>query len=96
MATRGGVGQHWNTNPEDPTATREQPPEEFLEAEKTAEWFFAAFRDEDYTAQTDVQNGLASLADKHMIIGRNEIAVQHAQETINRLLAGEPVNRSGC
>lgn len=72
--------------------TPPQTPEEFLEAEKTAEWFFAAFRDEDYTAQTDVQNGLASLADKHMIIGRNEIAVQHAHETIRRLLAGEPVN----
>jgi phenylpropionate dioxygenase-like ring-hydroxylating dioxygenase large terminal subunit len=71
--------------------TPPQTPEELLEAEKTAEWFFAAFRDEDYTAQTDVQNGLASLADKHMIIGRNEIAVQHAHETTRRLLAGEPV-----
>ena len=65
--------------------------EELLEAEKTAEWFFAAFRDEDYTAQQQVQDGLSSLADKHMIIGRNEIAVQHAHETARRLLAGEPV-----
>lgn len=72
--------------------TPPQTPEELLEAEKTAEWFFAAFRDEDYTAQTDVQNGLASLADKHMIIGRNEIGVQHAHETARRLLAGEPVH----
>ncbi len=72
--------------------TPPQTAEELAEAEKTAEWFFAAFRDEDYTAQTDVQNGLASLADKHMIIGRNEIAVQHAHESVRRLLAGEPVH----
>ena len=31
--------------------TPPQTAEELLEAEKTAEWFFAAFRDEDYTAQ---------------------------------------------
>jgi phenylpropionate dioxygenase-like ring-hydroxylating dioxygenase large terminal subunit len=74
--------------------TPPQTPEEFLEAEKTAEWFFAAFRDEDYTAQTDVQNGLSTLADKHMIIGRNEIAVQHAHQTIKRLLAKESVHES--
>jgi|AntAceMinimDraft_1070359.scaffolds.fasta_scaffold00073_36 phenylpropionate dioxygenase-like ring-hydroxylating dioxygenase large terminal subunit len=72
--------------------TPPQTPEEFLEAEKTAEWFFAAFRDEDYTAQTHVQNGLATLADKHMIIGRNETAVQHAHESIRRLMAHEPVH----
>jgi phenylpropionate dioxygenase-like ring-hydroxylating dioxygenase large terminal subunit len=69
--------------------TPPQTPEEFLEAEKTAEWFFAAFRDEDYTAQTEVQNGLPSLADKHMLIGRNEIAVQHAHDSVRRLMAGE-------
>lgn len=72
--------------------TPPQTPEEMVEAEKTAEWFFAAFRDEDYTAQTDVQNGLQSIPDKHMIIGRNEIAVQHAHESLRRLLAGEPVH----
>ena len=72
--------------------TPPQTPEEIAEAAKTAEWFFAAFRDEDYTAQTDVQNGLESIADKHMIIGRNEIAVQHAHESVRRLLAGEPVH----
>jgi phenylpropionate dioxygenase-like ring-hydroxylating dioxygenase large terminal subunit len=72
--------------------TPPQTPEEVEEASKTAEWFFAAFRDEDYTAQTDVQNGLASVPDGHMIIGRNEIAVQHAHESLRRLLAGEPVH----
>ena len=72
--------------------TPPQTAEELAEAAKTAEWFFAAFRDEDYTAQADVQNGLPSLADKHMIIGRNEIAVQHAHESVRRLLAGEPVH----
>jgi len=72
--------------------TPPQTPEEISEAAKTAEWFFAAFRDEDYTAQTDVQNGLESIADKHMIIGRNEIAVQHAHESVRRLLAGESVH----
>jgi phenylpropionate dioxygenase-like ring-hydroxylating dioxygenase large terminal subunit len=71
--------------------TPPQTAEELAEAAKTAEWFFAAFRDEDYTAQADVQNGLPSLADKHMIIGRNEIAVQHAHESVRRLLNGEPV-----
>ena len=72
--------------------TPPQTEEEVAEAAKTAEWFFAAFRDEDYTAQTDVMNGLASIPDKHMIIGRNEISVQHAHESVRRLLAGEPVH----
>jgi phenylpropionate dioxygenase-like ring-hydroxylating dioxygenase large terminal subunit len=72
--------------------TPPQTPEEFLEAEKTAEWFFAAFRDEDYTAQTEVQNGLPSLAHKHMLIGRNEIAVQHAHDSVRRLMAGESLH----
>ena len=64
---------------------------ELEEAEKTADWFFAAFRDEDYTAQQLVQDGLATLADKHMVIGRNEIAVQHAHESVRRLMNGESV-----
>ena len=63
-----------------------QTPEELLEAERTAEWFYAAFRDEDYTAQTEVMNGLSSLADKDMLIGRNEPGVQHVHESIDRLL----------
>jgi|688.fasta_scaffold11333_3 phenylpropionate dioxygenase-like ring-hydroxylating dioxygenase large terminal subunit len=65
---------------------------ELEEAEKTADWFFAAFRDEDYTAQQLVQDGLPSLADKHMVIGRNEIAVQHAHESVRRLMNGESVH----
>ena len=79
-----------------PTIPRPLPlkPEKLVEPDTPAEWFFAVFRDEDYTAQTDVQNGLGSLADKHMIIGRNEIAVQHAHESVRRLLAGEPVHGS--
>lgn len=72
--------------------TPPQTPEEMLEAEKTAEWFFAAFRDEDYTAQTAVQDGLQSTPDGHMVIGRNEIAVQHAHDTLARLLEGRPVH----
>ena len=69
-----------------------QTPEEILEAERTADWFYAAFRDEDYTAQTEVMNGLSSLADKDMLIGRNEPGVQHVHETIDRLLRGESVH----
>lgn len=72
--------------------TPPQTPEELAEAERTADWFFAAFRDEDYTAQTDVQNGLQSVPDGHMIIGRNEIAVQYAHDSLGRLLAGEDVH----
>ena len=72
--------------------TPPQTPEQFIEAEKTAEWFFAAFRDEDYTAQTDVQNGLQSMPNGHMIIGRNEISVQHAHDSLQRLLDGRPVH----
>lgn len=72
--------------------TPPQTPEQFEEAAKTADWFFAAFRDEDYTAQTDVQNGLQSMPGKSMIIGRNEIAVQHAHRALDRLLAGESVH----
>ena len=67
-------------------------PEEIAEAERTAEWFFAAFRDEDYAAQTQVQNGLASVADSELVIGRNEIAVQYAHDTVRRLMAGESVH----
>ena len=74
--------------------TPPQTPEEMIEAEKTAEWFYAAFRDEDYTAQTDVQNGLQSIPDEHMIIGRNEIAVQYAHDSLQRLLDGRPVHGS--
>ena len=59
------------------------------EAERTADWFYAAFRDEDYTAQTEVMNGLSSLADEQMLIGRNEPGVQHVHETIDRMLRGE-------
>ena len=66
-----------------------QTPEELHEAERTADWFYAAFRDEDYTAQTEVMNGLSSIADKEMFIGRNEPGVQHVHETIDRLLRGE-------
>lgn len=72
--------------------TPPQTPEQFEEAAKTADWFFAAFRDEDYTAQTDVQNGLQSMPGKSMIIGRNEIAVQHAHEALRRLMEGESVH----
>ena len=72
--------------------TPPQTPDEMIEAEKTAEWFFAAFRDEDYTAQTAVQEGLQSIPDQHMIIGRNEVAVQYAHDTLERLLDGRPVH----
>lgn len=84
-----GESMTWQT-----TLLRTEPetPEQLEEAAKTAEWFFAAFRDEDYAAQTNVQDGLSSMADKHMIIGRNEIAVQHVHESLRRLMAGEPVH----
>jgi hypothetical protein len=70
-----------------------QTPEELLEAERTADWFYAAFRDEDYSAQAEVMNGLSSLADKEMIIGRNEPGVQHVHETIDRILRGDSPHR---
>ena len=84
-----GESMTWQT-----TLMRHAPEtaEELAEAEKTADWFFAAFRDEDYTAQQLVQDGLPSLADKHMVIGRNEIAVQHAHESVRRLMNGESVH----
>ena len=84
-----GESMTWQT-----TLLRHAPgtAEELAEAERTAEWFLAAFRDEDYTAQTAVQNGLASVADSEMVIGRNEIAVQYAHDTVRRLMAGEPVH----
>jgi len=72
--------------------TPPQTPEEIEEAAKTADWFFAAFRDEDYTAQTEVQNGLATIPDQHMTIGRNEPAVQHAHVVLSRLLEGTPID----
>jgi phenylpropionate dioxygenase-like ring-hydroxylating dioxygenase large terminal subunit len=88
-------GDSWGESNTWQTTLMRRAPEtaaELEEAEKTADWFFAAFRDEDYTAQQLVQDGLASLADKHMVIGRNEIAVQHAHESVRRLMAGESVH----
>ena len=88
-------GDSWGESMTWQTTLMRRAPEtaaELEEAEKTADWFFAAFRDEDYAAQQLVQDGLASLADKHMIIGRNEIAVQHAHESVRRLMNGEPVH----
>jgi phenylpropionate dioxygenase-like ring-hydroxylating dioxygenase large terminal subunit len=88
-------GDSWGESMTWQTTLMRRAPEtaaELEEAEKTADWFFAAFRDEDYAAQQLVQDGLASLADKHMIIGRNEIAVQHAHESVRRLMNGESVH----
>jgi hypothetical protein len=88
-------GDSWGESMTWQTTLMRHAPEtaaELEEAEKTADWFFAAFRDEDYTAQQLVQDGLPSLADKHMVIGRNEIAVQHAHESVRRLMAGESVH----
>ncbi len=88
-------GDSWGESMTWQTTLMRRAPEtaaELEEAEKTADWFFAAFRDEDYAAQQLVQDGLATLADKHMIIGRNEIAVQHAHESVRRLMNGEPVH----
>lgn len=84
-----GESMTWQT-----TLMRHAPEtaEELAEAEKTADWFFAAFRDEDYTAQQLVQDGLASAAGSSMIIGRNEIAVQHAHESVRRLMNKESVH----
>jgi len=84
-----GESMTWQT-----TLLRHAPgtAEEIAEAERTADWFFAAFRDEDYTAQTLVQNELASVADSDMVIGPNEIGVQSAHDTVRRLMAGESVH----
>ncbi|MCX8527807.1 MAG: hypothetical protein ORN20_06670, partial [Candidatus Nanopelagicales bacterium] len=41
---------------------------------------------------TDPAKGLAAVADSEMVIGRNEIAVQYAHDTVRRLMAGEPVH----
>jgi phenylpropionate dioxygenase-like ring-hydroxylating dioxygenase large terminal subunit len=90
-------GDSWGESMTWQTTLLRHPPqtdEEIDEAAKTAEWFFAAFRDEDYTAQGLVQDGLDTLADQYMTIGRNEIAVQHAHETVRRLLSGESVAAS--
>ena len=84
-----GESMTWQT-----TLLRHAPEsaEELAEAERTAEWFFAAFRDEDYTAQGQVQAGLDSVAGSQMVIGRNEIAVQYAHDTLERLMSGESVH----
>ncbi len=88
-------GDSWGESMTWQTTLLRHPPqsaEELAEAERTAEWFFAAFRDEDYTAQGRVQAGLASADGTEMVIGRNEIAVQYTHDTIERLLAGQPVH----
>ena len=88
-------GDTWDTSMTWQTTLLRHSPQtaaEIEEAEKTAEWFYAAFRDEDYAAQTEVMNGLQSNPNGHMIIGRNEIAVQYTHDTIQRLMDGRPVH----
>ncbi len=55
-------------------------------AQVASDFFYNAFRDEDYTAQFQVQQGLASVPDESHIFGRNEPAVQHFHRTLDSLM----------
>jgi len=59
---------------------------ERLNAQTASDFFYNAFRDEDYTAQYEVQQGLASVPDESHIFGRNEPAVQAFHRTLDGLM----------
>jgi nitrite reductase/ring-hydroxylating ferredoxin subunit len=60
---------------------------ERLQAQTASDFFYNAFKDEDYTAQFQVQQGLASVPEESHIFGRNEPAVQHFHRTLDGLMA---------
>jgi nitrite reductase/ring-hydroxylating ferredoxin subunit len=60
---------------------------ERFSAQTASDFFYNAFKDEDYTAQFQVQQGLASVPDESHVFGRNEPAVQHFHRTLDSLMA---------
>jgi len=56
-------------------------------ARTASDFFYDAFKDEDYTAQFQVQQGLSSVPDESHIFGRNEPGVQHFHRHLDRLMS---------
>lgn len=82
-------GDSWeHTRTEQMMLLRQEPADEAeaLNAQVATDFFYAAFRDEDYTAQTDVMRGLDSMANEEFIFGRNEPGVQHVHRTLAKFL----------
>jgi hypothetical protein len=50
------------------------------------DWFYDVVRDEDYAAQTAVEQTLPSLAGTDLLFGRNEPGVQHFHRTLDQYL----------
>ena len=61
-------------------------------AEAFSDLTLRAVRDEDYALVQTVQEALASGANDDFLLGRNEPAVQHYHEMVQRLTAGTPVD----
>jgi nitrite reductase/ring-hydroxylating ferredoxin subunit len=83
-------GSDWASSITQQTLLLRQPPRDDAEqaaAQASSDFFYGAFKDEDYTAQFAVQQGLASVANESHLFGRNEPAVQHFHRTLDELMA---------
>jgi len=97
LAVAGGWRQHtavsimlpgssWETSVTQQTLLMRHAPRDDLErsvAQRSSDFFYSAFRDEDYVAQFQVQQGLSSVPHESHIFGRNEPAVQHFHRTLD-------------
>lgn len=57
-------------------------------ADHTRDWFHDVVHDEDYSAGYGVQRGLAAMADRDFVFGRNEPGVQHFHRAVQEQLDG--------
>lgn len=101
LAVAGGWRQHtavsimlpgdsWEASTTQQTLLMRHEPyseEDRTRAQVASDFFYDAFKDEDYTAQHLVQQSLASVPDECHIFGRNEPAVQHFHRHLDRLMA---------
>jgi nitrite reductase/ring-hydroxylating ferredoxin subunit len=86
-------GEDWASSVTQQTILLRHAPRDEAEraaAQKSSDFFYNAFHDEDYLAQFAVQQGLSSVPDETHIFGRNEPAVQHFHTTLDGLMETRP------
>jgi phenylpropionate dioxygenase-like ring-hydroxylating dioxygenase large terminal subunit len=101
LAIAGGWRQHtavsimlpgpdWGSSITQQTLLMRHEPRDEAErmiAQASSDFFYNAVRDEDYTAQQQVQEGLPSVAGESQLFGRNEPGVQHFHRSLAELMA---------
>lgn len=101
LAIAGGWRQHtavsimlpgpdWGSSITQQTLLMRHEPRDDAErmiAQASSDFFYNAVRDEDYTAQQQVQEGLPSVAGESQLFGRNEPGVQHFHRSLAELMA---------